>query len=58
MPSERIQRQIERFLDETEAAVAERAWDDVRQLSACVLSIDATNADALAFLAMADADAE
>ncbi len=58
MPSERVQRQVDGLLDETEAAVAERAWDDVRQLSACVLAIDATNAGALAFLAMADADAE
>ena len=43
MPSERVQRQIEGFLDEAEAALAERDWDRARDLAERVLTIDAEN---------------
>jgi len=55
MPSERVQRQIDRLLDEAEAAAAEVDWARVRSCARGVLAVDFENADALAFLAMAEA---
>ena len=56
MPSERVQRQIDRLLDETEAALVKHDWTRVRTLAADVLRLDPDNADAREFLAAADRD--
>ena len=56
MPSERIQRQIDRFLDQIETAVEERDWERVRELSDDVLRLDPDNEDAQSFLAAAGRD--
>jgi class 3 adenylate cyclase len=50
MPSERVQRQIDRLLDEAEAALARREWPRVHDLSQDVLALDPENADARTFL--------
>jgi class 3 adenylate cyclase/tetratricopeptide (TPR) repeat protein len=50
MPSERVQRQIDRLLDEAEAAIACLDWDAVRARSNAVLALDPGNADARTFL--------
>jgi class 3 adenylate cyclase len=50
MPSERIQRQIDRLLDEAEAALARFEWDSVRAQANAVLALDPNNADARTFL--------
>jgi predicted ATPase/class 3 adenylate cyclase len=50
MPSERVQRQIDRLLDEAEAAIARLDWEAVRERSAAVLALDPENADARTFL--------
>ena len=50
MPSERVQRQIDRLLDEAETAIAERRWEAVLSLAREVLSFDEGNEDALAFV--------
>src|SRR5687768_16636424 len=54
MASDRIQRQIERLLDEAEAAVAARDWPKVRQAASDTLSLDPENVDGRALLAAAD----
>ena len=54
MPSERIQRQIDRLLDEAEAAAAEKNWAYVADCARKVLAVDAGNEDATAFLSMAE----
>ena len=56
MPSERIQRQIDRLLDEAEAAIAIRDWPTVGDCARSVLRLDPENADAIAFLAAAERD--
>ncbi len=56
MPSERIQRQIDRLLDQIEAAVEQRDWERVRELAEDVLRLDPDNGDAQAFLAAAERD--
>ena len=50
MAGERVQRQIDRFLDEAEEAVANRNWEVVRQRARDVLAFDPGNSDAEAFL--------
>jgi class 3 adenylate cyclase/tetratricopeptide (TPR) repeat protein len=50
MPSERVQRQIDRLLDEAEAAIARLDWEGVRARSNAVLALDPANVDARAFL--------
>ena len=50
MPSERVQRQIDRLLDEAEAALGRREWSRVHELSQDVLALDPGNADAQTFL--------
>ncbi|HVO25099.1 MAG TPA: protein kinase, partial [Candidatus Margulisiibacteriota bacterium] len=50
MPSERVQRQIDRLLDEAEAAIARLDWQAVRERSNAVLALDPQNADARTFL--------
>src|SRR5437870_2093351 len=54
MPSERIQRRVERLLDDAEAAADERRWADVIAIANEVLSLDADNDDAAALLASAE----
>jgi len=46
MPSERVQRQIDRFLDEAEAAMARSDWTTVRDRAKNALALDPENADA------------
>ncbi len=54
MASERIQRQIERLLDEAEQAVESGEWDVVRARTQTVLHLDPGNSDALTFSAAAE----
>ena len=54
MPSERIQRRIDRLLDQAEAAADSTDWSKVIEFVAGVLALDAENEDALAFREMAD----
>ncbi len=56
MMSERIRRQIERFLDAAEEAASRFDWDSVRENAHAVLRLDPENADALTYLAAADRD--
>ena len=53
MTSERIQRRVERLLDEADPAADEHDWATVRDRVELVLTIDASNADALALRSMA-----
>src|SRR5579871_431377 len=53
MRSERLQRQIDRLLDQCEAAIAQRDWAAGRELAEAVLRMDPDNPDALAYLAAA-----
>jgi len=46
MASERIQRQIDRFLDEAEEAVTQGDWDAVADRAGKVLALDPENSDA------------
>ncbi len=50
MPSERVQRQIDRFLDEAEAAMARSDWPLARDRAANALALDPANADARHYL--------
>src|SRR5437899_1784510 len=54
MPSERVQRQIDRLLDQAEAAIERGDWALVRDRAGAVLRLDAGNEDALAYLAASD----
>ncbi len=54
MASERLQRQIDRLLDEGEEAIIGYDWDALRQRAQAVLAMDPENRDALAFLETAD----
>ena len=54
MPSERIQRQIDRLLDQADEAFASRAWGDLRSQALDILKLDAENQDAKTFLQAAD----
>ena len=51
LASERLKRQIDRFLDEVEAAVSQLDWLVVRDRTQAVLALDPENADATTFLA-------
>ncbi|NQW16097.1 MAG: protein kinase [Chloroflexi bacterium] len=53
MPSERVQRRIERLLDQAEEAVDERDWPVVDEIARSVLNIAPSNSDAQAFLGLA-----
>ena len=53
MPSERIQRRIDAFLDEADEAASADEWGLVASKSRAVLAIEAENEDAAAFLQMA-----
>src|SRR5688500_20300644 len=54
MTSERVQRQIDRLLDEAEAAVAASDWDRVKDRVRNVLAFAPENQDALTYLAAAE----
>ncbi len=54
MASERIQRQIDRLLDEAEVALSQGSWELVRELSERVIVIDPENGEAHQFLATAE----
>ncbi len=54
MASERIQRQIDRLLDEAEAAIAQHSWTVARDRAQSVLAIDPDNRDALTYIAAAE----
>jgi class 3 adenylate cyclase/Cdc6-like AAA superfamily ATPase len=51
MPSERVQRRIDQFLDEAEEALSRTDWETARQRSEAVLSLDPENEDASTYLA-------
>ena len=53
MPSDRIQRRIERLLDEAEEAADQRNWEEVGRLSRQVLALDGDNEDAPALISAA-----
>lgn len=53
MVSERIQRRIDRLLEEADEAVAQRNWLAVLGCAQTVLSLDPENPDALIYLAAA-----
>ena len=53
MASERIQRRIERLLDQIEEAADNQDWNGERTLAEEVLSLDPDNIDAQTFLAAA-----
>jgi serine/threonine protein kinase len=54
MATERVQRQIERLLDEAEQAAGEQKWNVVRERAAHVLTFDPENEDGRALLAAAE----
>ena len=54
MPSERIQRRIDRLLDDAETAADQQDWPTVERLADEVLGLDAENEDAPALLAAAE----
>ena len=54
MTSERVQRQIDRLLDEAEEALAQRDRAAVRERVQHALALDPDNSDARGFLAAAD----
>ncbi len=56
MASERIQRQIDRFLDEAEEAVTQGDWDAAADRASKALRLDPENQDALTYLAAAERD--
>lgn len=51
MPSERMQRQIDRFLDAAEEAMARFDWAAVHDNAQAVLRLDPENQDAVSYLA-------
>ena len=54
MTSERIQRQIERLLDQAEEAISTGDWSAARMHAQSVLALDESNTDAQAYIAAAD----
>jgi serine/threonine protein kinase len=54
VPSERLQRQIDRLLDGAEGAFASREWQALKAQALDVLKLDASNEDAQAFLEAAE----
>ena len=54
MASERVQRQIDRLLDEAEEALTRFDWDSVRQCAEAVLRFDPNDGDALRFMEAAN----
>ena len=56
MASDRVQRQIDRLLDEAEAAITVSDWATVGDRARNVLRLDPENSDALSYLAAAERD--
>jgi tetratricopeptide (TPR) repeat protein len=56
--SERVQRRIERLLDQLEEVADRRDWDQVKLLADDILRLDPENQDAKAFLAAAGRDGD
>jgi len=54
MASDRLQRRLERLLDEAEEAITQLDWRVVHDRAQAVLAIDPENSDGLAFLATAE----
>ena len=54
MASERVQRRIDRLLDQVEEAVDQLDWETVVARAQAVLALDPGNADAVNFLASAE----
>ena len=54
MASDRLQRRLERLLDEAEEAITQLVWRVVHDRAQAVLAIDPDNSDGLAFLATAN----
>ncbi len=54
MPSERVQRQIDRLLDEAEAAITALNWDVVRDRATAAFALNRENADVATYLASAE----
>jgi len=54
MPSERVQRRIDRLLDDAEQAMDQRDWTLEQSLAREVLSLDPENGDGATFLAAAE----
>ena len=54
MASERVQRRIDRLLEQIEEAMDQLNWESVRDCSQAVLALDAENRDATVFLAAAE----
>ncbi len=50
MASERVQRRVDRLLDQIEEAIEQRDWSHVRELAQDVIALDRDNDDAQAFL--------
>ena len=51
MASERLQKHIERLLDEADQAIADEDWSTVLSRARSVLAIDPENGDGAAYLA-------
>ena len=56
MASDRVQRRIERLLDQVEEAIDQLDWEEVRGRAQAVLRLDPDNSDALSYLAAAERD--
>ena len=54
MASDRIQRRIDRVLDQAEEAADQSNWDKVKELAENILAFDPENQDALSFLTAAE----
>ena len=54
MLSDRVQRQVDRLLDQAEEAIALRQWEDLRATCETLLNLDPDNADAARYLILAN----
>ena len=54
MASDRVQRRIDRLLDQIEEAIEQRDWSQVREIAQDVIALDRDNNDAQAFLEAAE----
>ena len=54
MPSERVQRRVDRLLDQADEALEQGDWQDARERAAAALRLDPGNDDAIAFQAAAE----
>ena len=56
MASERLQRQIERLLDEADEAITKEDWPTVASRARAILRIDPENSEALSYLSVVERD--